>query len=150
MSKVVDIRTNLNSLIEATLAGYVKLSDSYETPDNASVILTKGYSVGYGPSENASDNFCQGFVRQRRQFQLILTNIYTPNLDADYRESLENSLLDDQFAVISAIEADITLTGQCISSQFAFDNGLEYLIDDRKQYIIIVSTISIDYIEEAS
>ena len=147
MSKVADIRTQLNTLIDTNLPGYVKLSDSYETPDNAGMILEKGYSIGFGPSENTSDEWCPGTIRQRRQFQIILTNVYTPNLDPEFREDLENSLLDDEFTLIAAIERDVTLSGEAISSRFSFDNGLEYLIDDRKQFIIIVATITIDYEE---
>jgi hypothetical protein len=147
MSKVTDIRSQLNTLIDTILPDYVKLSDSYETPDNANVILEKGFSIGYGPSENTTDDWCNGTLRQRRQFQIILTNIYTPSLDPEYRETLENSLLDDEFALIGAIERDVTLGGEAISSRFSFDNGLEYLIDDRKQFIIIVITVTIDYEE---
>ena len=110
--------------------------------------MVKGYSIGYGPAERASDEFCAGYIRIRRQFQIILTNVYTPNLDADYRESLENSLMDDEFLVLAALEKDPTLTGENINSFFALDNGLEYLIDDRKQFIICVITASVDYIEE--
>lgn len=148
MSKIVDIRNALNTLVQGVLPDYVKLSDSYETLDNASTLMIKGYSIGYGPAERASDEWCQGFIRIRRQFQIILTNVYTPNLDADYRESLENSLMDDQFLVLAALERDPTLTGENINSFFALDNGLEYLIDDRKQFIICVITASVDYIEE--
>lgn len=150
MSKTVDIRTAINTLIETVLPDYVKLSDSYETPDNASIVLTKGYSVGFGPAERTSDEFCQGYIKIRRSYQIVLTNLYTPNLDADYRESLENSLMDDEFAVIAALEKDPTLTGENINSFFATDNGLEYLIDDRKQFIIVVITASAEYYEETT
>jgi hypothetical protein len=147
MSKVVDIRTYLDSLIEATVTGYVKLSDSYQTSDNPNLSLSKGYSVGFSPGENVSDEWCPGTIRIRRQFQVILTNVYTPSLDPDYREGLENSLLNDEFAIVAAIEKDVTLTGNAITSRFVFDNGLEYLLDDEKQFIIIVATISVTYEE---
>lgn len=147
MSKVADIRSSLNTMIDTFLPDYVKLSDSYETPDNANIILEKGFSIGFGPSENTTSEWCPGTIRQRRQFQIILTNIYTPSLDPEYREGLENSLLDDEFSLIAAIEKDVTLGGEAISSRFSFDNGLEYLIDDRKQFIIVVVTVTIDYEE---
>lgn len=148
MTKAVDIRTRINTLVETALPNYVKLSDSYETPDNAGIVLVKGYSVGFGPAERTTDEFCPGFIKIRRSYQIILTNLYTPNLDADYRETLENSLMDDEFQVIAALENDPTLTGENINSFFASDNGLEYLIDDRKQFIIVVITASAEYYEE--
>lgn len=148
MSKVTDIRTALNTLVQTVLPEYVKLSDAYETLDNANTLMVKGFSIGFGPAERASDEYCQGWIRIRRQFQIILTNVYLPNLDADYRESLENSLMDDEFKILAALERDPTLTGENIRSNFTVDNGLEYLIDDRKQFIICVITASVDYIEE--
>jgi hypothetical protein len=148
VSKVTDIRRAIKTLIQNVLPGYVGLSDSYETLDNASTLMIKGYSIGFGPAERATDEFCPGYIRIRRQFQIILTNVYTPNMDAEYRESLENSLMDDEFLVLAALEKDPTLTGENINSFFALDNGLEYLIDDRKQFIICVITASVDYIEE--
>lgn len=150
MSKAVDIRTAINSLIATVLPDYVKLSDSYETTDNINMILSKGYSVGFGPAERTSDEFCQGFIKIRRSYQIILTNVYTPNLDADYREDLENSLIDDEFKIIAALERDPTLTGENIRSFFSTDNGVEYLIDDRKQFIIVVISASAEYYEETN
>lgn len=151
MTKVAQVRDQLNAIMLATLPAYVKLADSYETADNANPIFQKGYSIGYSAGENITDEWCNlGAMRIRRQFQIVLTNIYTPNLDADYREGLEDSLVDDQFAFIAAVERDVTLTGVAISSKYSFDNGVEYLIDDRKQFIIVVMTITVDYFEETA
>lgn len=140
----------MNTLVQTELPDYVKLSDSYETPDNAGIVLVKGYSVGFGPAERTSDEFCQGFIRIRRSYQIVLTNVYTPTLDADFRETLENNLMEDAFKVMKALERDPTLTGENINSFFATDNGLEYLIDDRKQFIIVVITASAEYYEETT
>src|SRR6478752_3888757 len=111
MTRVVDIRDKLNTIMAAVLPAYMKLSDSYQTSDNPNPIFEKGYSIGFSSGENITDEWCNlGQMRIRRQFQIVMTNIYMPNLDADYREGLENSLLDDQFAFISAVERDPTLT----------------------------------------
>ena len=147
MSKAVDLRTSLSALIESTLPGYVKLPDSLDSTDNPYIHLEKGYSIGYSGASNASDNFCKGDVRIKRNYQVVLTNVYVANLDADYRESLENQLINDHFSLVAAIECEPTLNGDCISAQFENDNGIEYLISDEKQFIIIVSNILIDYIE---
>lgn len=151
MTKVADVRNRLHTLMGTVLPAYVKLADSYETADNANPIWEKGYSIGYSAAENVTDEWCNlGAMRIRRQFQVVITNIYMPNMDADYREGLEDSLIDDQFAFIAAVEKDPTLTGDAITSRFSFDNGVEYLIGDQKQFIIIVMTITVDYYEETA
>jgi hypothetical protein len=148
MSKVVDIRTALNTLISSTLSGYVKLPDSVDSPDNPDIILNKGFSVGFSSGENTSREWCIGTIMVTRQFQIVLTNLYTPNMDANYREGLENSLMNDEFAVIAALEESVTLAGNAVSSRFILDNGLGYLIaESGKQYIVIVITCSVTYEE---
>lgn len=149
MSKVTDIRDALNLIIETALPAYMKLSDSIDTMDNVNVMLQKGFRVGYGAAENSSRDWCMTHIQRRRQFSFALTNAYVPNLDADGRQAAEDALMDDQNAVVKAVHADPELTGVAISSDFAFDNGIEYLVNDsgEKQYIMIVTTISVDYYE---
>lgn len=151
MTKVADVRDQLNSIMATVLPAYVKLADNHEAVDNANPIFQKGFMVGFSSGENLTDEWCNlGAMRIRRQFQVVMVNIYMPNMDADYREGLENSLLDDQFAFISAVEKDVTLTGVAITSKYSFDDGLQYLIDDRKQFIIVNMTITVDYYEETA
>jgi hypothetical protein len=149
MSKVTDIRDALNLIIQTALPTYMKLTDSIDTIDNANIMLRKGFRVGYGPADNSSREWCMTHIQRRRQFSFALTNAYVPNLDADGRQDAEDVLMDDQNKVVKAVHRDPELTGVAISSDFAFDNGIEYLLNDsgEKQYIMIVTTISVDYYE---
>lgn len=149
MSKVTDIRDALNLIIQTALPTYMKLTDSIDTIDNASIMLQKGFRVGYGPADNSSREWCMTHIQRRREFRFALTHAYVPNLDADGRQAAEDALMDDQNTVVKAVHADPELTGVAISSDFAFDNGIEYLLNDsgEKQYIMIVTTISVDYYE---
>lgn len=150
MSKVTDIRDALNAIIGAQLPTYRKLSDSIDTADNPSLMLEKGFRVAYGPADRSGQEWCMTTIQRRRQFSFALTNVYIPNLDADQRQSSEDALMDDQNLVVKAIHSDPELTGTAISSDFAFDNGVEYLLNENgeKQYIMIVTTVSVDYFEE--
>ena len=49
---------------------------------------------------------------------------------------------------MAELEKNPTLTGENTNSFWAFDNGLEYILDEEKQFIIIVMTIQTDYFEE--
>lgn len=149
MSKVTDIRDALNAIIETALPEYTKLSDSIDTGDNVNLVLAKGYSVAYGPADNASRDVCMTHIHRRRSFSFALTNLYVANQDADARETAEDSLMNDQNTVVQAIHRDPTLSSTASSSDYGFDNGIEYLVNDQgeKQYIMIVTTVSVDYFE---
>lgn len=141
------VRDQLDAIIKATLPSYTKLSDSFDTVDNALQLLEKGYAIGYGPGEGIYDEWCMGEMRQRREFRIALTNLYLPETDADYRQKLETALMEDEFSLIGAITREPQLTGVSINSIFAFDQGIQYLENDTKQFILIVLSIMVDYIE---
>lgn len=147
MSKIVDIENALNSIIEATLPSYVMLADAYDTPDNININLDKGYSTGFGPATRGSSDFCKGDVDIERTIIVALTNVYAPNLDSSYRQSLEQSLMNDHFSMVGAVECNPTLNQNCIVASYAGDQGIEYVTDDRKQYIVIFTNFLIRYIE---
>jgi hypothetical protein len=149
MSVVSDVQDALDTIIEANLPGYVRLSDSYDAPDNPNLYLKKGYATAYGPGQNNSSNFCSGEVQIKRRFTVVFTNVYNASLDADKRQLLEQSLMSDQQKVILAVECDPTLNGNCITAAYDTDEGLEYIVDEKynKQFIGIVSNFEIQYIE---
>ena len=147
MSKVTDIQVALNSLISATLPAYDILPDSIDPTDNTWINLDKGFSTSYGAAENNSGDICNDSFRIQRNFPFILTNIYIPNYDPTYRLTIERSLMEDQYSVISAIESSITLGGLAINMRYSGDSGIEYLLGETKQFIALVSDITIEYIE---
>lgn len=150
MSKIVDIQNALNTIIETTLPGYVMLSDAYDTPDNVNIHLEKGYSTAFGAGARGSSDFCKGDVDQQRVMAIALTNVYAPNLNADKRQSIEQALMDDHFAMLGAIECNPTLNQNCSLSTYTDDGGIEYVTDDRKQYIVIFTNILIRYVERVA
>jgi hypothetical protein len=152
MTVITDIQNALDAKIEATLPGYVRLSDSYDAPDNPNLYLKKGYATAYGPGENDSDNFCVGDIRIKRQFVVVLTNTYNASLDADKRQLLEQNLMEDHLKIALAVESDPSLGDVCIDSGYETDGGLEYIVDEKfnKQFIGIVSNFQIRYIERNS
>jgi hypothetical protein len=149
MSVVSNVQDALDAIIEATLPDYVRLSDSYDAPDNPNLYLKKGYATAYGPGQRSGGNFCNGSVQIQRRFTVVFTNVYNASLDADKRQLLEQSLMGDQQKVILAVECDPTLEGACIVAEYDTDSGLEYIVDEKynKQFIGIVSNFEIQYIE---
>lgn len=147
MSKTTEIKEALNVLVETNLTGYVKLPDSYDSLDNPTIQLDKGFSVAYGTATNADDEFCKGTIRISRTFDIFLSNVYLANLNTNRREDLEDSLMNDATTLIGQIQCNQTLFGASINAEYSSDTGIEYLTNDRKQFITIILTVSVDYQE---
>ena len=149
MSTVTDVQDALDALIESTLTDYVRLSDSYDAPDNPNLYLKKGYATAYGPGQNNTNNFCSGSLQILRRFTVVFTNVYSASLDAEKRQALEQALMEDQQSVLLALECDPTLSANCVSARYDTDGGIEYIVNDKyqKQFIGIVSNFDIQYIE---
>ena len=147
MSKASDIRTALSSLLETTLPGYQELSDSIDNPDNPVTVLDKGYSIAYGAATNVSDVICPGTARLQRTYTILLCNEYTANLCPDYRNTLEDALLDDLDSLVTIIEQNNVLNGLAINSTYTDDGGVEYLETEAKQFIVMILNISVDYFQ---
>lgn len=150
MSNVSSVMTALNTAIATALPKYDQLSDSLDRADNTNLWLDKGFATAYGAGENATAEFCD-FKSQivDRTFQVMLTNIYAPTLDPNYRRELEGLLMDDQWTLRSAILGDPYLGGVAMDARFVSDSGIEYLENDNKQFIIIMSNFTIKYQERA-
>src|SRR6056300_545303 len=117
MSKVTLIKNYLDTLVDGALpAAYLELPDNLATEDNTNTYLEKGFAISYGPAENDSSNFCQGEILISRQYDIRLTNVYVPNYDENYRNSLESGLMEDLYLVLVAIQGDVLLGGTAFDS----------------------------------
>lgn len=148
MTAIVDIEDELSTLITAALPAYQSIADAYVTGDNTNLNLEKGFSIGFGPGRKVTNDFCLDQVDIEREMFVALTNDYVPNYDHSYRNGLEEDLMNDQFALISAVEKNPTLNQNCIVASYESDQGIDYLSgEDGKQYIIILTTFTVRYIE---
>jgi len=145
MSKITDIQESLEALIASAFPEYFHLADAYDAPDNTNTRLEKGYATGFEGSANASEGFCEHGIRLKRSITVGLTNVYVANLSPSRRRDLERSLMDDQAKLLDLIYANYDLEGECQSIEFVTDDGIEYLSNDRKQFIVIFSKFIVDY-----
>lgn len=145
---ITAIQDALDALINTTLPAYVRLSDATDVADNPNIYLNRGFATAIGSASREQRELCNGMY-VNRIFTVILTNTYNASLNAEARKDLEQALAADQTSLMLAIETNRSLNGTCINAIYDNDNGIEYIVDQQyqKQYIGIVSDISIQYIE---
>lgn len=148
MSKLAGIKSFLNDLCQANLTDFFKLPDTLVMEDNTNVMLEKGYAVNYGQSENDNANACHGELIINRQYTIRLTNDYVPNMDADYRENIETTLMESIFTMTKAVLADKSMGGLSFDVIANGDTGIEYLLSENgKQEITAALNVTVRYTE---
>jgi hypothetical protein len=147
-SKITALRDALKTLVETTLTGYRQIPNPYETEKTANVILKKGYGLAFGPASNTERLLsCQLSVE--REIVLVLTRqVSSTEHDTDRREDIEQAILEDQFLVIQALEADSSLGGNVSRAAFLSDNGLEYVAIENSRYFVLQSSFVFEYFED--
>lgn len=145
MSTITDIQIKLEEIIGVEFPDYFHLADAYDAPDNTNTRLEKGFATGFEPAANASEGFCQSGIRVKRTMIVGLTNIYVANLSPSKRRELERSLMDDHARLLDLIYDRYDLDGTCLTIEFVSDNGIEYLANDSKQFIVIFTRFIVDY-----
>lgn len=147
MSKISEIREQLETLIEAAITGYKQIPNPYEIEKTANVILRKGYGIAFGPATNTERQLsCQLSVD--REFSIILTReVATTEHNNAGRETIEKAIFEDQYLLIKAIEKDSDLATKASRARYVSDNGLEYVGLENSRYFVLISTFATEYFE---
>jgi hypothetical protein len=148
MSKITEIRDNLQTLIETALPGMVQIPNPYELEKTANIILRKGYGIAFGPATNTERQLgCQLSIE--REFAVILTKEVTAtDHDSSGREAIEKAIFEEQYLLIKAIEQSPDLSGSASRARYLSDNGLEYVGLENSRYFVLQSTFACEYFEQ--
>ena len=146
MSKVSDVYDALDALVAATLTGYMKIPNPYVVDQNNNLILDKGYGITFNDAVNPQD-FSTCKVAIERTFGVILFNrVTTTDHNLAQRATLEKALLEDQFLLLKAVEADPDLDGSAANARYESDTGI-LMEGDKLRYMFLETVFSIKYIE---
>ena len=147
MSKISSIYDELRTLVGTQLSSHTELNNPYDITDDADTMFDKGWAVGLGPASNTQRQVgCNMSVA--RDFVVTITRRYfTPSRDIANRIAAEKLLFEDQLLVIKDIETNPS-SSNIAKMVFIGDNGLEFLEGDRFGFIILQSTINVEYFEQ--
>jgi len=149
MTAISDIHDELHSVVATALTGksYSIIPNAYITPDNAGLLLRKGYGIAIGAGNN-TERVLGGKLSYQRDFQVFLTReLLTTSSNVEARQDVEKAILEDYTLVLKAIEEQPTLNGNAAKAVIITDGGLEYLEGDRDRYFLIEATVTVEYFE---
>lgn len=129
--------------LEAAFPDRKELINPYIITDNNNLYLKSGYGVELGPMAKS-----EAFNRVQRQFQrnvsISLTEkIASTDKDTLVRRSKEKELISDQLTLITTLKNNISSDWV----EFVSDEGIEYIFDERDNYIRLRANFIINYNE---
>lgn len=148
MSKITNIREQLETTIESVVTGYRQIPNPYEIEKASNVILKKGYAIAFGPGTNTERLLsCQLSVD--REMAIVLTRqVSSTEHDTNRREDIEKAIFEDQYLIIKAIEKDPSLNNTAARARYTGDNGLEFLSLENSRYFVLQTNFAFEYFED--
>lgn len=146
MTKVSTITTALESIITTTLSGIVKIPNPYEPERNPQYALEFGYGIGFGAAENSRD-LMGSCIDIDRQFEVMLfKEIAVTDTDAAGIQTVALTMLENEIALIKAVEAETSL-GTAKNVRYLASDPLEYLVGERGRYFRLLTVFGFEYNE---
>jgi hypothetical protein len=146
-TKLSNVYDGLITLIGTALPAYTKIPNPYEPSNNASLLLTKGFGLGFSTASNTKRQICRIDSTSRNFVVVLINRVTATDHDTTAHATLEKSLLEDLETIKLALANDITLGGKAAKAEWQDDSGIEYLENDRAQYLSVQSTIGVEYFD---
>jgi hypothetical protein len=148
MTKITEIREEIETIIKAALPGYRQIPNPYEIEKTSNVILKKGFGIAFGPGTN-SERLLSCQLSVDREMAVILTRqVSSTEHDTDRREAIEKELFEEHFLIVRAIERDPSLNNKAARARYTSDNGLEFLSLENSRYFVLQSNFAFEYFED--
>lgn len=148
MTQISQVTTNLHSIINATLPGYVRIPDSIDIEDNSETYLRKGYAVVIGDTTPALETTC-GILDQTRTFGISLTQqVFETEHNASGIQNAKLGIMEDAFTLLKELHfTNATINDSAINCVFEGDDGVSFLETDRAKYYLVSLIFSVRYRE---
>ena len=151
MSKISSIYDNLRTLVSTALgSGYRELTNPFDLQDNDELVLYKAWSVVPGPGRNTNRIIgCQ--KSSETEFGIPVVRLLTArDHDIDAKVAIIKELLEAQAVIFTEIEKDSDLGGTCAKAVHVAHSSVEYLEGDRDKYLLLVMSVTAEYLENLS
>lgn len=147
MTQISTIYDAIDTLIQTQLTTYTRIPNPYDPPENASLLLRRGYGIGVADGANTERQVgCSLSIA--RIFQILLINqITTTDHNMSARETIEKNLMEDQYKIVKAFEQNPSLSASTMKVKYISDTGLEFLETDDQKYFIVTTAFEAEYLE---
>jgi hypothetical protein len=146
-TKITDITDAMIARLAALLPTASRIPNAYRLEENNVQFLKLGYGLKIGAGQNTNRELC-GKISIRREFGVVLTRqMFANDSAADPRVAAEKLLLEDKMLIARNFETDGTLNSALNNAIYVGDSGVNFIYQERDNYITTEITISAEYFE---
>lgn len=148
MTQITEVTTNLHSVINTILPGYVRIPDSIDIEDNSETYLRQGYAVVIGDTTPNLETTC-GLLDQERTFGVSLTQqVFQTEHNATGIQSAKLGIMEDAFTLVKELHfTNATINDSAVNCSFVGDDGVSFLETDRAKYYLVSLIFTVRYRE---
>lgn len=145
---IADVYQRLIEVVAETFPDKVELTNPYVIDDNEDIFLKSGFGVAILPTVNLN-RATSCLYSIGRDVEIVFTKqIFGTNRDHKERQAIEKGLMQDQLNLIKAIDNDGQLNDLLANSAFIGDNGIEFIFNDRNNFVALTCNFTLEYHEQ--
>jgi hypothetical protein len=124
-----------------------RIGNPYKPEENAEPILTMGWGLTVGEAVNTNRVLSNQFTVAREFALLVCRKAFHRESDAAARATTEKLILEDLYTLIKDFEINASLNGVAMNTKYLGDGGIEAVMPDKDQFLMIRARISVEYWE---
>lgn len=146
MSVVSDSYDAIVAKVASELPTRLRLWNQYKPFEGSEKTISKGYSVGFSIGENTNRVAGCDVTFSRLIIITLTEKAFAVDADVTKKTDAEKALLEDAFTIFKAFENDASLGVAGVDNfQYQSDTGIEFVFDDKDNYIMNQMTYLLEY-----
>jgi hypothetical protein len=147
MSNISDIYARLDAIIVANFSTKTKLKNPYDLTDNDDYLLKNGYAIAWGEASDTEQLVRNATTFARNIVVRFTKQIFKTEQNTTIKETAEKALFEDELTLISKFADDFDLRKYAQQVNFVGDGGIEFVYDDKNNFIYLTVNFEIIYTE---
>jgi hypothetical protein len=150
MSQITTIHDGIYTLMSTLFPAKKMLSDNLFIDNNDELLLANGYAIYFGPAVNTNRVVGCKQSTQRQVTIIMTTAVYGGHKSIDKLIENEKSLLEDHYTLIKNFNQNANLDTMITKRNYIDDNGIERVLGQSKNFLMIETNFEIEYFEDFS
>lgn len=148
MTTISTAHDYIHTKLATVFSSHKRVANPYKIDENPSRILEQSYGVAMGSAINTNLEMQCRFSVQRNIRITLTRKFFSLENDPAQKATTVKTLLEDHYSLVNAFEGDTTLGDSVIRFSYVSDGGVEFVFDDKDQYLFIATDFTLDYIEQ--